>query len=135
MNNITKSPQDTIKLWEKLAQKYDKLLLYWDLWSWKTHLVKWFVKWKWLNPNIVKSPTYTYLNIYEDKILHIDMYRINHPHQFIEKGLLEEINNYPFVIIEWPKFEDLYIHLDRKKIFFKKIDKNTRLIKSNNFDF
>lgn len=95
-----------LKLWNKLAKEAKILLLKWDLWAGKTLLTKWFAKWLWIDENIVQSPTYAYINIYEDKLLHIDMYRIENYGDLVEKWILDQIHQYEYIVIEWPKFID-----------------------------
>lgn len=95
-----------LKLWNKLAKEAKVLLLRWDLWAGKTLLTKWFAKWLWIDENIVQSPTYAYINIYEDKLLHIDMYRIEHYSDLVEKWILDQIHQYEYIVIERPKFID-----------------------------
>lgn len=91
---------------KKLAKKANVILLEGDLWAGKTLLAKWFAKWLWIDENIVQSPTYAYINIYDDKVLHIDMYRIESYEDLIEKWIINEINQYKYIVIEWPKFVD-----------------------------
>jgi tRNA A37 threonylcarbamoyladenosine biosynthesis protein TsaE len=54
----------------------------------------------------VQSPTYAYVNIYDNKLLHIDMYRLSSFDEFIEKGILNQISEFDNIVIEWPKRED-----------------------------
>lgn len=119
------SPQDMMDLWEKIWEKYDKILLVWELWSWKTHFAKWFVK-KFSNKNVT-SPTYTYMNIYDD-ILHIDMRRIENEADFKKLGILDQMNNFDKILIEWPKFENYYSDEDFIKVEIKKVDLEKRLV-------
>ncbi|MCH9812299.1 tRNA (adenosine(37)-N6)-threonylcarbamoyltransferase complex ATPase subunit type 1 TsaE [bacterium] len=52
---------------------------------------------------IVTSPTFTYLNIYDDSVAHFDLYRLNSLDEFFALGF-EEYLGAPFItIIEWPK--------------------------------
>ncbi len=126
---IINTPQDMLKLWEKIASKWNKkVLLYWELASGKTQFVKWFAQQLWTKKEHVQSPTYTYINEYDWKILHIDMYRLQEQNELIEKWILEKIEEYEYVCIEWPKFESLYIEDDFIKINFQKLSKNKRKI-------
>jgi tRNA threonylcarbamoyladenosine biosynthesis protein TsaE len=111
-----------------LSSKYSKVLLYGDLWAWKTQFVKWFVSWLWIDIKKVQSPTYAYVNIYDDIILHIDMYRIETFDQLLEKWILELIDNYKYILIEWPKFETNYSDNSWKSINIKKITESSRKI-------
>jgi len=103
---IIDTPQEMFDLWVELSKKYKNLLLIWDLWAGKTLLTKWFAKWLWIDENIVQSPTYAYLNSYDWKILHIDMYRIETEHDIWEKWINDQIANHDYIVIEWPKFID-----------------------------
>lgn len=124
---LINSPQEMIKFWKKLSLEYKKISIYWDLGAWKTHFAKWFAKWLWIKKNEVHSPTYTYLNIYKEKILHLDMYRIEKIEELIEKWIIEEMQNYDYLLIERPKFEQ-YWEEDTKRIQIKKETKTTREI-------
>lgn len=105
---LISSPEAMIQLWRDISQKANKVLLYWELWAGKTHFVKWFVEWLWIDPYKVQSPTYTYFHNYDEKILHVDMYRLEEEKYFIEKWMLQQIQDFDYVVIEWPKFEHLY---------------------------
>lgn len=94
------------EFWKKLAEEADVILLKGDLWAGKTLLTKWFASWLWIDENIVQSPTYAYINIYDNKVLHIDMYRIETYQDLVEKWIINEINQYKYIVIEWPKFVD-----------------------------
>lgn len=95
-----------IDFWFDLSKKYNIILLYWPLWVWKTTIIKWFWKWLWIDQNLIKSPTYSYQNIYYNKLLHIDMYRIDKFSDLIEKWIYNSIFEFDYVAIEWPKFEE-----------------------------
>ena len=80
--------------------------LVWDLWSGKTTFTKWFAEWLWIDSKKVQSPTYTYVNIYDNKLLHIDMYRIESFEDLIEKWIIDLLNEYEYILIEWPKWTE-----------------------------
>ncbi|MBP7885180.1 tRNA (adenosine(37)-N6)-threonylcarbamoyltransferase complex ATPase subunit type 1 TsaE [Patescibacteria group bacterium] len=69
-----------------------------------------------MKPEHVTSPTYTYLNEYDNKVLHIDMYRISQSTDLLNKGILDRIENYDNIVIERPKFESDYSDDDRLKV-------------------
>lgn len=121
MNVIINSPQEMFELWQKLAKKHKIILLYGDLWAGKTLLTKGFASVLWIDENIVQSPTYTYINSYDNKLLHIDMYRLENENDFLEKWISEQISNHEYIAIEWPKFEDILDISDHISI---KIEKN-----------
>ncbi|NOZ45125.1 MAG: tRNA (adenosine(37)-N6)-threonylcarbamoyltransferase complex ATPase subunit type 1 TsaE [bacterium] len=79
-----------------------------------------------MNEDKVQSPTYTYINIYNKKLLHIDMYRLESFDDVLNKGILEEIHNYDYIVIERPKFEDQIDYSDFLKINIQKISDTER---------
>lgn len=111
---------------ELLKNWHKKFLLKWDLWAGKTEFTKQFAKQIWIKN--ISSPTYTYINIYEDKMLHWDFYRIESKEEFLNLWILEEIQEYDYVSIEWPKFQELYQDKDFLEIEIKKISENKREI-------
>lgn len=117
---LIRSPEEMYNYWKSLSKKNKVLLLKWELWAWKTTLIKWFADWLWINPAKVQSPTYAYVNIYDDKLLHIDMYRLSSYDELIEKGILNQISDFDNVVIEWPKWEN---ELDLENPLMIQIDK------------
>ncbi len=117
LNNFAK---DILKKW------YKKFLLVWDLWVWKTEFVKQLAKNIWIKR--INSPTYTYINNYKNKLLHWDFYRINNEQEFLNLWILEEIDNFEYVCIEWPKFKKLYIDKNWLEIEIQKINSLERKI-------
>ncbi len=117
---LIRSPEEMYNYWKSLSKKNKVLLLKWELWAWKTTLIKWFAEWLWINPEKVQSPTYAYVNIYDDKLLHIDMYRLSSYDELIEKGILNQISDFDNVVIEWPKWEN---ELDLEDPLIIQIDK------------
>ncbi len=113
------TPQDMIDLWEKLSREYKKLLLYADLWAGKTHLVKGFAKWLGIDIDKVHSPTYVYFHEYDDKLLHIDMYRVVDSARLIRWGIWDKIQDYDYICIERPRFESSWIGDDWIKVDIK----------------
>lgn len=134
---IIETEQDMIKYWEELATNHKILLLEWDLWAGKTTLTRWFVRWLGIDDRKVQSPTYAYLNIYDQKVLHIDMYRLEKYEELVEKWILEEIQQHDYIIIERPKWIDRLKsekHINKYSyIKIKKISPTSReiLIKTN----
>lgn len=114
------SPQQMHEFWKSLAFHSKILLLYWDLGAGKTTLIKGFAEGIGIASEKVQSPTYTYLNIYDDKLLHIDMYRLDSLEEMIEKGILNQISEFEWIVIEWPKRED---QLDLQDFLSIKIEK------------
>ena len=120
------TPEAMYEYWNKLSKNNNILLLYWELGAGKTTLIKWFATWLWIDPEKVQSPTYAYINIYDDKLLHIDMYRLNSFEDLVEKGILNQISEYEYIVIEWPKREDKLDISNALKIEIKKISAEVR---------
>ncbi len=131
MEYIIKSPEQMIDFWKKMSQTYKKILLYGELWAWKTHLIKWFAQWLWLDQNIIQSPTYTYINNYNNILLHIDMYRIKYFDELLEKWIIEQLDNFEYIAIERPKRIEEYIDNNWIQIKIEKINQTTRKILIN----
>ena len=115
------NPEQMHEYGKALAQHYSILLLEWELWAGKTTLIKGFAEGLGIDPNLVQSPTYAYLNIYADKLLHIDMYRLKSFEELIEKGILNQISEFETVVIERPKWIDqldldTYLHIKIHKL-------------------
>lgn len=100
------SPEEMFQFGNNLAKDHKILLLNGELGAGKTLLTKWFAQGLWLNENNVQSPTYAYLNVYDGKLLHIDMYRIKEYDDLVEKGIIDQINEHEYIVIERPKFID-----------------------------
>lgn len=99
----------------------------------KTTLTKSLAESLGIDPNKVQSPTYTYINSYEGKLLHIDMYRLNSFDEVVEKGILDAINSHEYIVIEWPKWID-QLGIDHAMMLeIAIVDENTRKITSTFF--
>jgi tRNA threonylcarbamoyladenosine biosynthesis protein TsaE len=114
------SPTEMIQLGKMLAATSSNILLEGELGAGKTTFAKGFAAALGINPEIVQSPTYTYINIYDEKLLHLDMYRLESFQQMVEKGIFDQLQHYPYLLIEWPKrieqlALDTYLHLQIKK--------------------
>lgn len=122
------SPEQMFEFWVSLAKEHKILLLEWELWAGKTLLTKGFAKGLGLNEHHVQSPTYAYLNVYDSKLLHIDMYRIKKYNELVEKWIIDQINEYEHIVIERPKFIDKLPVKDPTQIHIKKISETEREI-------
>lgn len=120
------SPEEMFALWKKLSKQAKIILLKWELWAGKTTLIKWFAAGLWLDPDFVNSPTYTYVQDYDDTLLHIDMYNIQWFDQFVEKWIAELIHDYQYIAIERPAFiEEMWL-TDTTSISIVKTGDQTR---------
>ncbi len=120
IQDLENSVKDLLEKWHK------KFLLKWDLWVWKTEFTKQLAKQIWIKN--ISSPTYTYINIYDDKMLHGDFYRIDTKEEFLNLGISDEIQEYEYISIEWPKFQELYQDEDFLEIEIKKNSQDKREI-------
>ncbi len=124
------TPEEMLNYWKELAKKHKILLLHGELGAGKTLLTKGFAQGLGLNHTAVQSPTYAYLHTYEWKLLHIDMYRIKEYNELIEKGIIDQINEFECIIIERPKFIDQLPFKDPTILHIKKISENERSIET-----
>ena len=128
MKRIIHSPNEMRQLWIELAKSESILFLVWDLWAWKTTFTKWFAEWLWIDSTKIQSPTYTYVNIYDEKLLHIDLYRLDSFEDMVGKWIMDLINEYEYILIEWPKWTDKLNLSWTKTLNIKKIWDNDREI-------
>jgi len=127
MHTIT-TPEAMLQFWTALAKEHKILLLHGELWAGKTLLTKWFAQGLWLNQHHVQSPTYAYLNVYDAKLLHIDMYRIKEYSELVEKWIIDQINEFEYIVIERPKFIDKLPFKNSTNIHIEKISEIERTI-------
>jgi tRNA threonylcarbamoyladenosine biosynthesis protein TsaE len=104
----------------EIAQSYSIVLLEGGLGAWKTTFAKGFAEGLGINSEQVQSPTYTYINVYDNKLLHVDLYRLEHFGDLVEKGILDQMENYDYILIERPKwieklwiFNALHLHITK----------------------
>ncbi len=122
------TPEEMLEYGKELAKEHKILLLQGELGAGKTLLTKWFAEGLWLKGHQVQSPTYAYLNIYDSKLLHIDMYRIKTYKELIEKGIIDQINEYEHIVIERPKFIDKLPIKNSVTVTIEKISETERII-------
>jgi tRNA threonylcarbamoyladenosine biosynthesis protein TsaE len=101
---LISSPTAMHHFGQELAKDHHIILLEGELGAGKTTFAKGFAEGLGINPEQVQSPTYTYLNIYDDKLLHLDMYRLESFEQMVEKGIIDQMNDYDYILIERPKW-------------------------------
>lgn len=126
-NLILNTPEEMFTFGQQLAVSHKILLLQWELWAGKTTLIKWFAAGLGMDPQRVNSPTYTYIQDYDRKLLHIDMYNIHSFDQLVEKGIAELVHDYEYIAIEWPKFID-ELWLEGTMIVIEKGEGDKRVI-------
>lgn len=104
MNKHSRSSSETKKLaaeFGKTLPKGSVVCIYGDLGAGKTTFVSGLIQ-ALTGEEDVTSPTFTYVQQY-GTISHFDLYRLNAPEEFLEKGLEEYINPEGISLIEWPE--------------------------------
>ena len=122
------SPEVMHQYGKELAGWYTVIFLSGDLGVGKTTFAKGFAEWLGIDPAKVQSPTYTYLNIYDNKLLHVDMYRLEQFDEMIEKGILDQLSNFSYILIERPKWEKELGLSGAVKLEIKKLNENERTV-------
>jgi len=104
------------------------IFLKWDLWLWKTTLVKYIINNLLNNTSKITSPTYTYYNKIDD-IYHFDLYRLKKYDEFFAIWWEDILDNNEWVIlIEWPEIIEKYYNADIEISLNKTLVKNEREI-------
>ena len=115
------------------------LLLYGDMGSGKTTLIKSIVK-NLGSDDEVSSPTFSIVNAYEmpdDIIYHFDLYRLENIEEAYNFGIEEYIYSNHWVIIEWPDRVESILPDDCDRIDLSINNDKSRTLKLNfkaNFD-
>ncbi len=126
----TSSREETIafaKNYAKSLQSGDILLLSGDLGAGKTTFVQGLASGLGIAEEIT-SPTYAYMNNYNDKLYHFDCYRIQNAMEAEVLGLTDYFDLDGICVIEWAENILDILPAECKKIILKKIDENTREI-------
>lgn len=133
---ITNNENETMAVGEKLAPMFKKgsiITLTGDLGAGKTHFVKGFARGLG-SSELVTSPTFTILNIYENATLpiyHFDMYRLSSIEEAESLGFEEyfDITNLDGIsLVEWPEQVEGLIKSEHTEIEIKKLDDEKREI-------
>lgn len=106
---ITDSQEETIAFGKKIGQQLGSgsiVCLWGDLGAGKTTLIKGIVEGiTGLPHGEVRSPTFTYLNIYANDtslpVYHFDLYRLNDAEEFLSLGFEEFLFGEGICCIEW----------------------------------
>lgn len=101
---VTSSAEETIEVARELyhALGPDRLVCFFgDLGSGKTTFVKGFLLAAGGSQDQVTSPTFTYLHLYPEGILHFDLYRLKGVEQFLSLGFDEYLFSPGLKCIEW----------------------------------
>ena len=110
----THSEDETIALGRQIAADLPKraiVLLIGNLGAGKTTLAKGIINGLGAaQPEEVTSPTFTLIHEYgEGRVYHVDLYRLDTPHQVATLGLEEILDREAVVLVEWgERFPDLF---------------------------
>jgi len=106
MKIITKTPEETMKMAEKIgkgASAGDIICLVGDLGAGKTVFVKGLAKGLAIKPEKVTSPTFVLMNLYEGRLplYHFDLYRIEGNQAMALIGYEEFLYGDGVAVVEW----------------------------------
>ena len=129
MEIISKSEKNTQEIafeYAKTLSKGDVILLNGDLGAGKTAFTKGVAKYFGIDG--VTSPTYAYLNVYNDLIYHYDCYRLSSGEDAEGLGLTDYFYSDGICIIEWPMNIADVLPKKHKRVTILKTGENTREI-------
>jgi tRNA threonylcarbamoyladenosine biosynthesis protein TsaE len=83
-----------------------------------------------IDPSLIQSPTFTYLNIYRGTtpIFHFDLYRLRDIDEFLSMGFDEYFDAEGICLIEWSERIAPYLPKNTLRIFLEHVNKDERLI-------
>jgi tRNA threonylcarbamoyladenosine biosynthesis protein TsaE len=134
----SKQRSDSAEATMLFAQQFGEALpkgsvvcLFGDLAAGKTTFVKGLAKGVGgVSPEEVNSPTYAYLNIYDGTlpIYHFDLYRIDHPEEFIAMGFDEYLYGEGISCVEWSENIEEFLPKNRYEVTLSHIKDHVREI-------
>lgn len=129
MEIISNSELETQEIafeYAKTLSKGDVVLLNGDLGAGKTAFTKGVAKYFGIEG--VTSPTYAYLNVYNDLIYHYDCYRLSCGEDALMLGLTDYFNGDNICIIEWSENIKDVLPEKVKVVEIQKVDERIRKI-------
>lgn len=135
---ISCSPEETFAWGMKLGQRVkgpQAICFFGDLAAGKTTFIKGFVAGAaGISPDLVSSPTFVLLNIYEGKgvVFHFDLYRLKGPEEFFDLGFEEYWDG--LCCIEWAERIESILPVNAIIIRMKALDEEKREISIEGFD-
>ena len=115
------------KQYAKTLQVGGIVLLSGDLGAGKTTFVQGLANGLGIDAQIT-SPTYAYMNSYDDRLYHFDCYRLKNSTEAELLGLTDYFYLDGICVIEWAEHIEDALPKACKKVNIKKIDENTREI-------
>lgn len=125
----SKSEKDTFNIAKEYAstlKKGDIVLLSGDLGAGKTAFVKGVASY--FNIEGVVSPTYAYLNVYDNLIYHYDFYRLSSFEDALMLGLTDYFGGDNICLLEWAENVKEGLPKNCKSVQIKKISSKEREI-------
>ena len=120
---LTESVEETRKiasLFSKKCECGDIVLLTGDLGAGKTVFAKGFAEGLSIEDDVV-SPTFTLMNNYDNRLLHLDLYRLEKYEELVSIGAEEFIYSNMISLIEWP--ERVGYEMFNGRVYIVKIEK------------
>jgi tRNA threonylcarbamoyladenosine biosynthesis protein TsaE len=131
---LSHSSDETFEIGRKLGQELSipiVVCFFGELAAGKTTFIKGLVYGAaQMDPSIVQSPTFTYLNIYEGQktIYHFDLYRLRDIDEFLSMGFDEYFEADGICCIEWSERIATYLPPKSLYVFLKHKQEDQRLI-------
>jgi tRNA threonylcarbamoyladenosine biosynthesis protein TsaE len=107
------------------------IALHGELGAGKTHFVRGLVAGLGGNPNLVSSPTFVLLNVYDSTripVFHLDAYRVSGSEDFETIGFTELLDQNGIVVIEWPEKVAAILPTNRLDISIETTGANRRRV-------
>lgn len=123
--------EETVKVAEDFAgqlKRGDVILLNGEMGAGKTHFVKGLAKGLGITEEVT-SPTYAYLNVYDDFLFHYDCYRLSSYEDALRLGLNDYFGEDCVCVIEWSENIKELIPDYAKTVEIEITGENTRTIR------
>jgi tRNA threonylcarbamoyladenosine biosynthesis protein TsaE len=127
----SESTRNLGKTFSSLLKKPAILALFGDLGAGKTTFVKGLVEGLGGNEDLVQSPTFVYLHCFEElqsPVYHFDLYRLQGPQDFLDRGFDEYFFKKGISVFEWPERILPLLPEGSIAIYFEHADETKRLI-------
>ena len=135
---LSKNQDQTLKLGKKISSQLkagDIVCLFGDLGSGKTTLVKGIAQGLGIEADLVNSPTFVLLNIYEGKLplYHFDLYRLEEVQEILALGYEEYFYGDGITVVEWAERLEHLMPEEYWRVELLHRGENHRLIKFSTF--